>query len=134
MMIIYTNKAISVEVYQHLRITSGLSAKSNEAATVGLAKSLFSVLVELDGQPVGMGRLIGDGGCFCQIVDICVLPEQQGKGIGKAIMQAIKLYIDQQLPLTCYVSLLADGNADKLYKQFGFSETMPQSKGMFLKK
>lgn len=116
MMIIYTDKAIPVEVYQYLRIKSGLSAKSSEAATIGLAKPLFSVLAEIDDQPVGMGRLIGDGGCFCQIVDICVLPEQQGKGIGKAIMQAIKLYIDQQLPPTCYVSLLADGHADKLYQ------------------
>lgn len=79
-----------------------------------------------------MGRVVGDGGSFCQVVDICVLPEHQGQGLGKMIMQEIQRYL-AALPSSCYVSLLADGNADKLYAQFGFRDTMPHSKGMYLK-
>lgn len=134
-MINITATTIPIEVYQQLRIGSGLSAKSNLAASIGLANTLYGLLVTNDlDEPIGMGRLIGDGGCFCQVVDICVLPACQGKGIGKKIMQKLKAYIDEQLPPTCYVSLLADGDADKLYGQFGFKDTLPQSKGMFIKR
>jgi len=33
-----------------------------------------------------MGRVVGDGGCFHQVVDIAVLPRHQGKEVGKRIM------------------------------------------------
>ncbi len=134
-MIKIAEEEIPVNVYQQLRVDAGLSPKSTMAAEIGLSNTIYSVVAkdEFDVY-VGMGRLIGDGGCFCQVVDICVLPKHQGKGIGKKIMAMIKAYIDHKLPESCYISLLADGNADKLYKQFGFKETLPQSKGMFIKK
>jgi GNAT superfamily N-acetyltransferase len=126
---------IPLETYLQLRRDSGLSTKSIEAATIALAHTLYAVVVKNDQEAyIGMGRVIGDGGCFCQVVDICVLPQHQGKGIGKKIMEKIKSYVDEKLPATCYVSLLADGQTDKLYAQFGFQETMPQSKGMYIKK
>lgn len=134
-MIQLISENIPVAIYQQLRISTGLSPKSNEAAKIGLANSLYSVAVKNEkGDYIGMGRLIGDGGCFCQVVDICVLPEYQGKGIGRKIMEKIRLYIDNQLPSSCYISLIADGDADKLYEQFGFKDTMPTSKGMAFKK
>lgn len=134
-MIKVVEEEIPVNVYQQLRVDAGLSPKSTTAAAIGLSNTIYSVVAkdEFDVH-IGMGRIIGDGGCFCQVVDICVLTEHQGKGIGKKIMAMIKAYIDYKLPESCYVSLLADGNADKLYKQFGFKETLPQSKGMFVKK
>lgn len=82
---------------------------------------------------IGMGRVIGDGGCFCQVVDICVLPDKQGKGIGKLIMQRITHFIQSKLPQSCYTSLIADGDAAFLYEKFGFKETLPESKGMYVK-
>ena len=35
-----------------------------------------------------MGRVIGDGGLFFQVVDIAVEPAHQGRGLGKAIVAA----------------------------------------------
>lgn len=121
------------EVYRHLRVISGLSVKSLEAAEIGLANSLYTILLQRGEQAVGMGRLIGDGGCFCQVVDICVHPDEQGKGLGKLIMQSLTTYIHENLPATCYVSLIADGDASFLYEKFGFRDTLPVSKGMYLK-
>ena len=126
-------EGIPIAVYQHIRIASGLSAKSDEAAEIGMKNSVHSVMIKENGEIIGMGRIIGDGGCFCQVVDICVLPEHQGRGVGKLIMGSIKNYIKTQLPDTCYVSLIADGDAFFLYEKFGFKDTMPRSKGMFLK-
>ncbi|MCX4405587.1 MULTISPECIES: hypothetical protein [unclassified Streptomyces] len=61
----------SVEDYRRLRTHAGLSDKSAEGAAVGLAHTWYGVVVVHGRDPVGMGRIIGDGGCFFQIVDIC---------------------------------------------------------------
>ena len=79
---------------------------------------------------VGMGRVIGDGGCFYQVVDIAVLPAHQGKGLGKLIMREIIHYLDTYALPSAYISLIADGKAQDLYAQFGFVQTAPRSVGM----
>lgn len=122
------------KLYQTMRVACGLSAKTDEACDIGLNNSLYSVMVKEGGNIIGMGRVIGDGGCFCQVVDICVIPEKQGKGIGRIIMENIANFINAKLPSSCYISLIADGNASHLYEKFGFKDTFPASKGMFLKK
>ena len=119
-----------VLTYCHLRQAAGLSGKTEEAAARGLPASLFAVQIMLGEQTVGMGRVIGDGGCFYQVVDIAVLPEHQGKGLGKMIMREIMQYLNQHAPKSAYVSLIADGQAQDLYAQFGFNHTAPRSVGM----
>lgn len=116
--------------YLHLRQASGLSPKTMAAALRGLPHSQFAVQVLYQGEAVGMGRVIGDGGCFYQVTDICLLPAHRGMGIAKHIMQAIMHYLHTSLPDGAYVSLIADGEANKLYSQFGFQMTAPKSVGM----
>ena len=96
----------------------------------GLPNTLFAVQVLHESQPVGMGRVVGDGGCFFQVVDIAVLKEHQGNGVGKRIMAEILKYIEANVPESGYVSLIADGQAQDLYAQFGFVHTAPRSVGM----
>jgi ribosomal protein S18 acetylase RimI-like enzyme len=120
----------SVEEYLHLRTVAGLSPFSAEAATHGLKGTVFAVVIVHADKAVGMGRLIGDGGCFFQVVDIAVDPEHQGRGLGKAIMDAIMQHVNAKLPDSAYVSLIADVPANKLYEKFGFQETAPRSLGM----
>jgi GNAT superfamily N-acetyltransferase len=120
----------TIETYLRLRSLSGIGAKSLDAASRGLPNSLFAVQVWHGAEPVGMGRVIGDGGCFFQVVDIALLPEHQGKGLGKRIMAEIIEFLKQQVPATGYVSLIADGAAQHLYAQFGFVPTAPRSVGM----
>lgn len=77
--------------------------------------------------------MIGDGGCFFQVVDIAVLPAQQGKGLGKMIMKELEDWMVKSVPESGTVLLFADGRANELYKQFGFEETSgwtPPSVGM----
>lgn len=130
-------KNVSPETYIHLRVSSGLSAKTPEAAKIGLENSLCCVVIvdtENNDEPIGMGRIIGDGACHCQVVDICVLPAHQKKGLGKLIMEKLKNFIDESLPPSCYISLIADGEAYQLYQQYDFKEVWPASRGMaFLK-
>lgn len=124
---------IPLVIYQKMRVDCGLSAKTDAACEIGLRNSIFSIMIKEEGKVVGMGRVIGDGGCFCQVVDICVAPEKQGKGIGKIIMKRISEFIKNKLPKSCYTSLIADGEASFLYEKFGFQDTLPESKGMYIK-
>jgi len=118
--------------YMALRVTAGLSPKSLEGAKIGLQNSVFAVsLRDADKQLIGMGRIIGDGGCFYQIVDIAVDPAYQGKGYGKTIMAELMNYLDTNAPTNSYVSLIADVPADQLYQKYGFAHTAPRSVGMY---
>lgn len=119
-----------VDDYCRLRLQTGLGAKSAEAAKLGLAGTWFGVSLVHDGRVVGMGRIVGDGGLFFQIVDIGVLPAHRGKGLGKRIMAALVDHLERTAPPTAYVSLLADGEAHRLYRQFEFEFTAPESIGM----
>ncbi|MGM0167357.1 hypothetical protein IGI39_002338 [Enterococcus sp. AZ135] len=125
-----------VEEYLELRKVCGLSARGREASKTGLSNSIYSVIIRrnTDQKLVGMGRLIGDGGTAYQIVDIAVHPKDQGKGLAKTIMQLVMTHIENEIDPQAYVNLIADCPADKLYQQFGFVETAPESLGMYLKR
>lgn len=123
-------KPPSVDDYCRLRVATGLGEKTAEAARVGLAGTWFGVSVYHHGQAIGMGRVVGDGGLFFQIVDIGVVPEHRGKGLGKRIMAVLVERLEEAAPRSAFVSLLADGEAHRLYRQYGFEPTAPESIGM----
>ncbi|MWV45387.1 GNAT family N-acetyltransferase [Paenibacillus sp. HJL G12] len=123
----------AAEEYVNLRLKAGLSGKDIEASRRGLANSLFAVTLRLHGELIGMGRVIGDGGCMFHVVDIAVSPEHQGKGLGKKIMSEVTAYLDRNAVKGAYVSLMADVPADRLYQQFGFEHSAPASVGMYKK-
>ncbi|WP_339221851.1 GNAT family N-acetyltransferase [Paenibacillus sp. FSL H8-0332] len=123
----------SVEDYLALRQEAGLSPMSIEGASAGLPNSAFAVSVYVGELLVGMGRVIGDGGCFFQVKDIAVKPSFQGRGLGKTIMGEIRTFLDS-VPEKAYISLIADGEAAKLYAKYGFAPVMPASQGMFLRR
>jgi ribosomal protein S18 acetylase RimI-like enzyme len=121
-----------VDTYRRLRKVSGLSEKTVEAAARGLPNTIHAVTIEWNGHAIGMGRIIGDGGCFYQVTDIAVEPAHQGKGLGKMIVQALVEHLRGNAPESAYVSLIADGPARHLYEKFGFKDTSPASIGMAL--
>jgi GNAT superfamily N-acetyltransferase len=116
--------------YRRLRVAAGLSPKSAQAAAAGLPNTVYGVVIRKDGQAVGMGRVVGDGGLFFQVVDIAVEPAHQGRGLGKAIVGALVAHLQQTAPVGAHISLLADGEAHRLYAQFGFKPTAPAAVGM----
>lgn len=100
---------------------------------MGLPNTFCGVVVRHDDEVVGQGRVIGDGGLFFQIVDIAVDPAHQGRGLGKAVMAALMETLKARAPSDAYVSLIADGEAWKLYAQYCFAPTAPVSIGMAMK-
>lgn len=124
----------SVDTYINIRLQAGLSENSREAAAVGLPNSIFSVVVYADTNPVGIGRIIGDGGCFFEITDMAVLPAHQGKGVGRMIMEALVDFLKTHAPRTAFVSLFADHGTPEFYARFGFKYAeLPKSSGMYMR-
>ena len=106
--------------FRALRVAAGLSDFSQNAAETGLKATLHAVWLREQGQLIGMGRIVGDGGCFALVTDIAVHPDHQGQGLGKRIMAELMDWAERELPRTCILSLIADPPADRLYQQFGF--------------
>ena len=116
--------------YRALRVAAGLSPKSAEAAARGLPGSLYSVCIRDGDRLIAMGRIVGDGGCNFEIVDMAVHPDFQRQGLGYSIMEALMSYLEREAPSSAYVSLIADHGAPALYRKFGFEPTAPNSIGM----
>ena len=119
-----------LEDFLRLRKITGLTVYSEEAAREGLKGTIAAATIYYGDQVVGIGRLVGDGGCVFVICDIAIDPAHQGKGLGKTIMASLMDYVRSELKSKAYVSLIADLPADKLYEQFGFEPTAPASIGM----
>lgn len=121
----------SVDTFIELRDAAGMPPRSRGGVERGLPNSLFAVTVVRDStdEPVGMGRVVGDGGTVYQISDIAVHPDHQGRSIGTAIMTVIDDWITETAPPNAYVNLFADVNG--FYDRFGYEETRPASTGMF---
>lgn len=114
-----------VEDYLRIRAVAGMHAKTAEAATRALPNTLYGVSLVRGGETVGMGRIIGDNGCFFTVVDIAIVPELQGQGLGRRVMVALDAWIQKNVPESAYVTLVADGDAKYLYQKFGFAESAP---------
>ncbi len=124
----------AVDDYIRIRLAAGLSRKSVEAASIGLPNTICGVVIYHADEPVGMGRVVGDGGCFFEIVDIAVVPEHQKQGLGDMIMSGLMAYLNEHAPDTAYVSLMADHGTPEFYKRFGFEASLPPQKaGMSLR-
>ena len=74
--------------------------------------------VYFENKQVGFARVITDYAVFAWLLDVFILPEYQGKGYGKKLMEAITTHHSLQ-GLRRWG--LGTDDAHGLYKQFGFT-------------
>jgi ribosomal protein S18 acetylase RimI-like enzyme len=120
------------EEYCALRVACGLSPKSQAAAEIGLPNSLLVTTIRDGERLIAMGRVVGDGGCNFEIVDIAVHPDYQRQGLGRQVMDAVMAFIHEAAPESAYVDLIADHHSPALYSKYGFEPVAPKSLGMAL--
>ena len=123
-------KTPSVEDYNEVRAAAGLIRRNPQAAEIGLSNTVFGVCVECDGQIVGIGRIVGDGALFFEVVDVAVLPAHQKRGLGTMIMDALTSWLRENAPRGAYVKLIADKGTTGFYERYGFRIRTPESSGM----
>lgn len=112
---------ISAEEYMIFRKESGWSEFPLEQAAEGLKNSYIFCLRD-KGKPIALGRFLWDHGYVVYIADVIVLPDYQGLGYGRKIMekimQTIKSFIKPGYRIM--VSLVSAKGKEAFYEKFGF--------------
>jgi len=121
----YTLSANTLSVKDYVKLWESVgwgTPPVEKQIEAGLKNSIISVAATHKNQVIGMGRVIGDGVIMCYILDLIVLPEFQGKGIGKAIMENLIAYVKDSALLNTDITigLFTSTGLDKFYEKFGF--------------
>jgi len=106
------------EVISLYRANEWSSAERPKKLMAALQNAHTLVVARKDGRLVGLTNAISDGHLVVYYPHMLVLPEFQGQGVGKKMMEAMQeVYGDfhQQM-------LTADGEAVAFYKKLGFSK------------
>lgn len=116
--------ALTPALFQELYRSVGWDAPCMEQIETALRNSTATFCAYDGEQPLGMARLLGDGGMSFYIKDFAVRPEYQGKGVGRLLMNAMEEYIRSQLPNGWSVSLelISSKGREPFYEKFGFEQ------------
>ncbi len=78
---------------------------------------------------VGFARIITDKATFAYLADVFIIKEEQGKGLGKLLLQTIHQHPDLQ---GLRRLLLTTKDAHSLYEQFGWQKINDDLKGRLM--
>jgi GNAT superfamily N-acetyltransferase len=120
-MLTYTEQ-ITVQEYNDLRQAVRWIGVKEARAGKALENSFYKLVAREDGVPVGMARIVSDGGYTYFITDVIVRPDFQGKHIGTELIHRLLEYIKKDVrdDETVMVSLMAAYQRESFYRQFGF--------------
>lgn len=115
---------LSPELYLCLYRSVGWDAPGLDQIEKALEGSLATFCACDGDMPVGMVRLMGDGGMSFYIKDFAVLPDYQGQGVGRALMNAMESWIEKQLKSGWAVSLelISSKGRESFYAKLGFEQ------------
>jgi N-acetylglutamate synthase-like GNAT family acetyltransferase len=92
-MITYKSLKPTLHEYKCLFESTGWTSSieiSDDVLKMAIENSWYWVSAFDKEKLVGVGRLVSDGALYAFVCDMIVLPECQGKGIGKAILKILK--------------------------------------------
>lgn len=113
---------ISVEDYNTLRGSVDFIQITPERAACALQNSLYRIVAVDGNTPVGMARVVGDGGYVFFICDVIVRPEYQSRGLGRKIIEKVLGWLESQVGEgeTIMVNLMSAMNKEEFYSKLGF--------------
>lgn len=113
---------ISIEDYNDLRASVDFITIRPNRARIALDNSLYTIVATIDDAPVGMARVVGDGGYVYFICDVIVRPSYQSQGLGRAIIEKVLAWLETQVAEgeTIMVNLMSAINKETFYKKLGF--------------
>ena len=115
---------LTPEVFLYLYRSVGWEPPCIEQVRTALRNSAATFTCYDGNIPVGMVRVIGDGGMSFYIKDFAVIPSFQGRGVGNCLMQAVERYVKECKPQDWAVSLelISSKEAVAFYQKYGFEE------------
>ena len=111
----------SAAQYSQLRAAVGWGVYKEAVIEQSLPNTLYSLCAFVDGELVGMARIIGDGGMVYYIQDVIVLPAHQRQGIGTQMMDRVMAYIRAHASHNTIVGLMAACGKEPFYEKYGFT-------------
>ncbi|WP_433941263.1 GNAT family N-acetyltransferase [Paenibacillus lautus] len=126
-----TEEVPQLKEYIDLRFDAGLPEVEESIAETALNRSLLSVLVR-DGNDrlIGMGRVIGDGALYFQLVDVMAAVSYRDQGLEESIVSELLGRLKKIAPGGAEVTVITDVPGIKLYQHAGFKLLYPERYGM----
>ena len=118
------NNILTEETFIELYSSVGWEPPCEAQVRLALQNSLATFTALENGKPVGMVRLIGDGGMSFYIKDFAVHPDYQARGTGKMLLRALEQFIRDSIEPGWAVSLelISTKEAIPFYRKMGFEE------------
>ena len=115
---------LTPELFLELYTSVGWEPPCIEQVRAALGRTASSFVAYDNSQPVGMVRLIGDGGMSFYLKDFAVIPGYQSKGAGTLLMNAVETSIRDAIAPGWAVSLelISTKEAVPFYLRKGFEE------------
>ena len=113
----YYQREVTVEEFIEIRKAVDWNIPPKEAVKAGLENTFFSICAERNGELVGYGRVVGDGGLVFYVQDVIVKPTYQGAGIGTEIMKRIMRFPRQSYRKGTTVCLMSAKRREDFYSQ-----------------
>lgn len=115
---------ITIEDYNNLRGSVDFIRIAPKRARCALDHSLYKIIAVYDEKPIGMARVVGDGGYVFFICDVIVHPDFQSRGIGRRIIENVLGWLENQVEdgETIMVNLMSAMNKEAFYKKLGFHQ------------
>ncbi|MFC2104001.1 GNAT family N-acetyltransferase [Bacteroidota bacterium] len=130
----YTEKLPSSDQFFELFETTDWNTKyelSKEELYFALKNSWYSISVFDNNDLIGFGRIICDGIVHALILDVIILPERQGEGIGKEVMDILVAKCKKHKIRD--IQLFSAKNKTGFYEKLGFKSRPENAPGMELK-
>ncbi len=127
---IYKN-TIPVDDYLLLRKSVHWTELCTEQAQQGLKNSAYVISCYDHNNIVGTARILWDGGYIAYLSDVIVLPQYQGNGIGRHMVERAIAFVKSQLKPNWRIKiiLVSSKGTEQFYKKFGFMERPNDASG-----
>ena len=121
-MVTLAENNLDLETYLGLRASVGWKLLKKSQAQKALDNSLFTLTAYIDGKPVGMGRIVGDGAVICYVQDLVVRPEYQMHGVGRVIMERLIEFVTaiKEKDTEMMMCLMCAKGREAFYEKHGF--------------
>ncbi len=123
---------LTAEEYMAMRRAVGWREFPLDEAEDGIQYSAYVCCLRDGGKPIGLSRVLWDHGYVVYIADVIVMPEYQGHGIGRELMNHTMDYIKKEVLKNgrmAMVSLSSAMGKEEFYQRFGFENRPSESTG-----
>lgn len=121
-MVTLSENSLDLETYLSLRASVGWKLLQESQAERALKNSLLTLTAYIGDEPVGMGRIVGDGAVICYVQDLVVKPEYQKHGVGRVIMERLIGFVTdiKDADTEIMMCLMCAKGREHFYEKFGF--------------